>query len=106
MLPADLHAIVQSLDRIDAAVTTLTAGLDDTQFNWQPHGGRAWSIGQCLDHLRVSSAVYLPPMSEGKEALFSGPYERRLIAGAGHFPQREKAAETASEIVGWLRRYR
>ena len=50
--------------------------------------------------------VNLPQMSEGKEAYFVGPYERRLIAGAGHFPQREKAADTASEIVGWLRRFR
>jgi len=45
-------------------------------------------------------------MSEGKEAYFAGPYERRLIAGAGHFPQRECARDTASQIVEWLKRYR
>ena len=50
--------------------------------------------------------VNSPQMSEGKEAYFIGPYERRLIAGAGHFPQRERAADVASRIVDWLGRYR
>ena len=49
--------------------------------------------------------VNAPQMSEGKEAYFSGPYERRLIDGAGHFPQRERVSETAQHMVAWLRRY-
>jgi pimeloyl-ACP methyl ester carboxylesterase len=49
--------------------------------------------------------VNAPQMSESKEAFFSGAYERRLIDGAGHFPQRERAAETAQHMVAWLRRY-
>jgi pimeloyl-ACP methyl ester carboxylesterase len=49
--------------------------------------------------------VNAPQMSEGKEAYFSGPYERRLIAGAGHFPQRERATETAQRVVTWLHRF-
>jgi pimeloyl-ACP methyl ester carboxylesterase len=44
-------------------------------------------------------------MSEGKEGYFEGPYERRLIEGAGHFPQRERAGETARQIAEWLRRH-
>lgn len=39
-----------------------------------------------------------PELSAGKEHYFSGPYQRVLIAGAGHFPQREKAAEVLQEI--------
>lgn len=50
--------------------------------------------------------VNLPQMSEGKEAYFAGPYERRLLDGAGHFPQRERAPEAASAIADWLGRYR
>ena len=50
--------------------------------------------------------VNSPAMSEGKEAYFTGPYERRLIAGAGHFPQRERVSATARQIVEWLGRYR
>lgn len=49
--------------------------------------------------------VNSPQMSEGKEAFFSGPYERRLISGAGHFPQRERAVETAKHIVDWMHRF-
>ena len=49
--------------------------------------------------------VNLPQMSEGKEAYFTGPYERRLIDGAGHFPQRERTAEAVRQIVEWLPRY-
>ncbi len=49
--------------------------------------------------------VNSPQMSEGKESYFTGPYERRLIDGAGHFPQRECAPETAAQIVQWLQRY-
>jgi pimeloyl-ACP methyl ester carboxylesterase len=50
--------------------------------------------------------VNSPQLSEGREGFFIGPYQRRLIAGAGHFPQRERASETATQIVDWLRRYR
>jgi pimeloyl-ACP methyl ester carboxylesterase len=44
----------------------------------------------------------LPASSEGKEALFSGPYHRVLLEGAGHFPQREAADNVSSLIVGFL----
>jgi pimeloyl-ACP methyl ester carboxylesterase len=50
--------------------------------------------------------VNSPQMSENKEAYFTGPYERRLIARGGHFPQRERADEVATEIVSWLARFR
>jgi pimeloyl-ACP methyl ester carboxylesterase len=50
--------------------------------------------------------VNSPQMSEGKEGYFIGPYERRLIAGAGHFPQRECPHDVAPQVIDWLRRYR
>lgn len=43
-----------------------------------------------------------PATSEHRERLFSGPYKRVLIAGAGHFPQRETPEQVAAEIVAWL----
>jgi pimeloyl-ACP methyl ester carboxylesterase len=49
--------------------------------------------------------VNSPPMSEGKEAYFVGPYERRLIDGAGHFPQRECSTETVRQVLDWVRRF-
>jgi len=44
-----------------------------------------------------------PQTSEHKEHLFSAPYQRVLVGGAGHFPQRERPDEVASAIVSWLR---
>ena len=49
--------------------------------------------------------VNAPKLSEGKEGYFTGPYERRLVAGAGHFPHRECPAAVTPQIVEWLRRY-
>ena len=45
-----------------------------------------------------------PMTSEGKEHFFSGPYVRKLVANAGHFPQREQADTVATEILAWLNR--
>ena len=50
--------------------------------------------------------VNSPGMSEGKERYFEGPYARRLVSGAGHFPQRERAAEIAPQIVEWIALHR
>lgn len=36
--------------------------LVDSQINWRPGPGK-WSIGQCLDHLRVSGDLYLEAMT-------------------------------------------
>ena len=41
--------------------------------------------------------------SANKEAFFSGPYERRLLPGVGHFPQREAPDRVADEVLAFLR---
>lgn len=48
--------------------------------------------------------VNLLQSSEDRQGYFSGAYERHLIEGVGHFPQRENASQTAQHIVAWLRR--
>jgi len=50
--------------------------------------------------------VNTPQMSEGKEKYFRAPYERRLVEGAGHFPQRERPREVGAQIVEWVDRFR
>jgi pimeloyl-ACP methyl ester carboxylesterase len=40
-----------------------------------------------------------PATSEGKEALFAAAYERVVLEGVGHFPQREAAPAVAAEIL-------
>jgi hypothetical protein len=76
-LPPDLTDLIASLDRVDTDVRRLTDGLSDTQFNWQPHGGRAWSVAQCLDHLRAGIAIYLPPMQHAAEEARTRSLARR-----------------------------
>jgi len=46
-----------------------------------------------------------PQTSEHKEHLFSAPYQRTLLSGVGHFPQREAPDAVASAIVEWLAQY-
>ena len=43
-----------------------------------------------------------PQTSEGKEHLFSGFYCRAVIAGAGHFPQRETPDAVGQELARFL----
>lgn len=64
VLPADLTSITDALDAVDHDASSLVAGLDDAQFNWQPDK-RQWSIAQCLDHLTRANSVYLDAMRAG-----------------------------------------
>ncbi|NUT60774.1 alpha/beta hydrolase [Herbaspirillum sp. C9C3] len=45
-----------------------------------------------------------PSTSEDKQQHFGNAYRRVLIAGAGHFPQREKPDEVIEEVLAWLAR--
>ncbi len=63
-LPPELASVRAELDAADREAEALVAGLDDVRANWQPEGGRAWSIAQCLDHLARANTEYLLPMGE------------------------------------------
>lgn len=43
-----------------------------------------------------------PDTSAGKENFFSGVYERRLLEGVGHFPQREAPEAVAGAILDFI----
>lgn len=43
-----------------------------------------------------------PQTSAGKERFFSGPYRRQLLAGVGHFPQREAPSAVAQALLAFL----
>jgi pimeloyl-ACP methyl ester carboxylesterase len=43
-----------------------------------------------------------PATSEGKEALFAGPYRRIVLDGVGHFPQRQDPAGVCAALVPFL----
>ena len=67
-MPADRESppwcarLTSELDAADRRATALAGTLTSPQLNWTPGPGE-WSIGQCLDHLCVSSEVYLPAIS-------------------------------------------
>lgn len=48
----------QQLAAIRTRAQALTIGLDESALNWQPDGGRQWSIAQCLHHLALTTEMY------------------------------------------------
>ncbi|MBI1355400.1 MAG: hypothetical protein GC160_13720 [Acidobacteria bacterium] len=68
VMPAEIEnpEITQDLAELDAVLTEfdeLVAGLEDEGFCWRPEPGR-WSIGECMDHLSVTAALYEPVLEE------------------------------------------
>ncbi len=62
-IPAEISTLLRDLERIDEQAKRLVAGLSDAQCVWQPEGGRAWSIAQCLDHLTKGNTEYSNAMT-------------------------------------------
>ena len=53
----------------DRRAALVAGALSSEQLNWRPRED-AWSVGQCLEHLRVTNEVYLPAIAsslEGKQ---------------------------------------
>src|SRR5215217_713158 len=57
-VPPDIQQVLDDLDAADRAAQVLAAPLTDEQFTWQPDRGTRWSVGQCLEHLAVTNALY------------------------------------------------
>lgn len=63
--PADYAA---ELNNQTDEAGVLVRGLDTTMLNWQPRGGKSWSIGQCLDHLVRTNSIVLTAMRAAVES--------------------------------------
>ena len=61
---ADRAALLQQLEGSEQAAAQLLAGTSQSQLNWQPANGSAWSIWQCIDHLARTNRVYCQAMAE------------------------------------------
>lgn len=59
----------------DQTAQTLVAGLSEEQLNWQPVAD-SWSVGQCLEHLSITTEVYLPAMAKALEGKADAPVEQ------------------------------
>ncbi len=55
---------IAELDRQTAQAQALADGLGETALNWQPKGGKGWSILQCLDHLAIMNARYVKALQD------------------------------------------
>jgi len=53
---------LDSIRQLTAAATDLAARLNMTQLTWQPAAGERWSILECLDHIAISTGIYLDAM--------------------------------------------
>jgi hypothetical protein len=58
---AECRAIYQDLE-------LLAGGLSREQYNWQPDGGRRWSIAQNIDHLTQGNLAYVEPLERAISA--------------------------------------
>jgi pimeloyl-ACP methyl ester carboxylesterase len=50
-----------------------------------------------------ADGVNFPDSSANKEPFFSGRYQRTLLPGVGHFPQREAPQAVAQAVLDWLK---
>jgi hypothetical protein len=57
-VPADIQQILDQMDDAERAAEAIAASVSVGQFNWQPDGGRSWSIAQCLEHLATINVLY------------------------------------------------
>ena len=53
---------LQSVEAVKSAASDLTGRFTLNQLTWQPANGERWSILECLDHLTISTTVYLDAM--------------------------------------------
>lgn len=50
--------VATQVSELRTRLARLSAGLTAAQINWQPDGGKAWSVGQCLDHVTLTTHLY------------------------------------------------
>jgi hypothetical protein len=77
MLPTDLQCLLDAIDACERDAHALVDGMSDEDVNWQPDRGRAWSVGQCLDHLRAINHYYpakFIPLVQRAQAADQGPF--------------------------------
>jgi hypothetical protein len=60
--------VAAQLAEIHATLNRLLTKVSASQLNWQPEGGRHWSIGQCLDHLTKAADIYSAPIADAISA--------------------------------------
>jgi hypothetical protein len=91
-----LHA---ALDAADARAKKLAGGLTVEQLNWHAEPA-IWSIGQCLDHLRVANVVYGRAIEEALTRPPTGPVDEITPGWFGRWFIRTQIEPSASTKKG------
>jgi DinB superfamily len=55
---------VSELERQSAQAQQVAGGLSESSLNWQPNGGKSWSVAQCLNHLIIMNRMYLKMLQD------------------------------------------
>ena len=84
-LPEDIQSVLNDLTATAAAAERLSTATTDAQFEWQPSGGRSWSIGQCLDHLAIVASLYTKAIRPAVDAARTGGSRRNGPLSPGPF---------------------
>jgi len=78
--PAWAQRLIADLEAADGRAERVASGLSREQLNWSPAPG-AWSIGQCLEHVRIGNEFYLPAISKSLEDRQHSPVREVNLSG-------------------------
>ena len=92
-LPADLQRLLEEIEDADQAGDVIASKLSDEQFNWQPDGGRGWSVAQCLEHLAAINVVYGDAIVTGIERARRNGWRRSGPLTPGFFGRKFIASQ-------------
>ena len=102
-----LAELQRQLDAATARATTLVEPLDDATFNRQPRPG-SWSVGECLEHLNITSLAFIPRIDSallagdqskvGDGTVYRAGFVGGLLAWSLEPPYRMKT-KTAAQFV-------
>lgn len=59
--------LIAELERQSTQAESLAGELTDAALNWQPNGGKSWSVAQCLDHLAIMNRIYVKALQAAVE---------------------------------------
>lgn len=88
MLHPQLRAIVEELEQAMARLHALTAAVPEGAWATRPDPER-WSVGECVAHLNLTSAAFVPPI-------------RAALASAPTRPPRTARPPLRRDPIGWL----
>ena len=83
-IPADIAALEDAFDAIEADARALVNGLAETLGAWRVDA-TAWSVAECLDHLAIANRAYLRAMEPVAERSSTQGSARRGPAQPGVF---------------------